>query len=166
MEQTLIKTKPSNLPKARIEEIAAETAERLGYRPGVDLLELVLSLGHKIEFAGIEEHPESLVISADGILSIYLPEHTPPARDRFTVAHEIGHFILHHDNSGEEARYNRSGTDLAEVEANWFAAAFLMPKAAFTEACVGQPLHMVARQFRVSVSAAEVRARSLAIVTL
>jgi predicted transcriptional regulator len=150
MEQTLITTKPSNLQN----------------EPGKsDLLDLVRSWGHNIEVVGIEEHSESLVISPDGILNIFLPEHTPPARDRFTVAHEIGHFILHHENNGEEARYNRSGTDPAEVEANWFAAAFLMPKAEFLAAFHDQPLHMVARQFRVSVSAAEVRARSLGIQT-
>jgi predicted transcriptional regulator len=159
------KTEPSGFSKQRIEKIAFETAQGLGYEPGDDLVGLVRSWGHNVTIAAIDDHPESLVISSEGILNIFLPEHTSPARDRFTVAHEIGHFVLHHDTSGESVRYNRSGTDRAEVEANWFAAAFLMPKERFTASCASKPLHMVAWEFRVSLAAAEVRARSLGLAT-
>jgi predicted transcriptional regulator len=165
MSTVLNTTKPSGLPKERIEEIAAETALGLSYTPGSDLVELVRSWGHRVTYAAIDEHPESLVITPDGVLNIFLPEHTSPARDTFTVAHEIGHFVLHHEAGDEEARYNRSGTDRAEVEANWFAASFLMPKERFVESCETKPLHMVAREFRVSLAAAEVRARSLGVRT-
>lgn len=57
-------------------------------------------------------------------------------RQRFTVAHEVGHFLLHSDervhvDRGFEIkrRDNKSkeGTDTEEVEANLFAAELLMP---------------------------------------
>ena len=70
-----------------------------------------------------------------------------PARRRFTIAHEIGHWLLHRDRSGdgdetfcratvvhaedEEAsvptRKPKRDYPPAEVEANAFAAALLMP---------------------------------------
>jgi predicted transcriptional regulator len=52
-------------------------------------------------------------------------------RKRFTVAHEIAHFLLHRDQIGDGLSDNslyRSGlTTLAEVQANKRAAEILMP---------------------------------------
>ena len=57
-------------------------------------------------------------------------------RRRFTVAHELGHLLLH---EGEQVTFDRdfrvslrsdessTGTDVEEVEANFFAASLLMP---------------------------------------
>jgi len=57
-----------------------------------------------------------------------------PNRKRFSIAHELGHFFLHRDDSqlfiDVFLRDERSakGIDLQEREANAFAAALLMPK--------------------------------------
>jgi hypothetical protein len=53
-------------------------------------------------------------------------------RKRFTIAHEIGHFLLHRDRleSGElidDAMYRSGVTAKEETEANRFAADLLMP---------------------------------------
>jgi hypothetical protein len=57
-----------------------------------------------------------------------------PPRKRFTIAHELGHWILH--RTGQQALFCRHGSveesdrpelPPAEVEANAFAAALLMP---------------------------------------
>ena len=62
----------------------------------------------------------------------------PEPRRRFTVAHEIGHFVLHRsqrdlfiDKSFVAFRDTTSsaGIDRAEIQANQFAAALLMPAA-------------------------------------
>jgi Zn-dependent peptidase ImmA (M78 family) len=59
-----------------------------------------------------------------------------PLRQRFTVAHELGHFVLGHRqrlyvNSTISVNFRDSSSGLAtkreEVEANQFAAALLMP---------------------------------------
>jgi Zn-dependent peptidase ImmA (M78 family) len=59
-------------------------------------------------------------------------------RQRFTIAHELGHFMLHtmdqvHVDRGFEVRLRNDesskGTDTDEKEANLFAAELLMPKA-------------------------------------
>jgi Zn-dependent peptidase ImmA (M78 family) len=62
-------------------------------------------------------------------------------RQRFTIAHEIAHFLLHVERGAQESqvfvdRYvvhrrdglAAAGTDKQEVEANRFGAALLMPK--------------------------------------
>lgn len=60
------------------------------------------------------------------------------ARRRFTIAHELGHLILH---EGEQVRFDKefrvslrsdessAGTNVEEMEANFFAASLLMPDA-------------------------------------
>lgn len=60
-----------------------------------------------------------------------------PVRKRFTIAHELGHFLLGHD-PGDHLdwgftvlrRDGRSSeaNDFQEIEANFFAASLLMPK--------------------------------------
>jgi Zn-dependent peptidase ImmA (M78 family) len=61
----------------------------------------------------------------------------PKARQRFTLAHELGHLVLHgyttpHADRGYKLRYRNSasttGSVLEEVEANQFAAELLMPE--------------------------------------
>jgi Zn-dependent peptidase ImmA (M78 family) len=60
-----------------------------------------------------------------------------PNRQNFTVAHELGHFLLHEgDAIHVDRRFqvklrneeSSKGTDLEEKEANLFAAELLMPK--------------------------------------
>ncbi len=61
----------------------------------------------------------------------------PITRRRFTIAHEFGHYILHegmhsHVDKGYRVNFrsteSSAGTDVPEIEANFFAAAILMPK--------------------------------------
>jgi len=50
-----------------------------------------------------------------------------PHRQRFTVAHEIGHYMMGHTNANYS--YDLNSTDPKEIEANQFAAELLMPLA-------------------------------------
>ncbi len=89
-------------------------------------------------------------------------------RQRFTIAHECAHFILHRDRIGDEltddAMY-RSGklNDRAEFEANNFAADLLMPKILIRrkqlEGHTG--IAELANLFEVSEKAMEVRLQYL-----
>lgn len=53
-------------------------------------------------------------------------------RQRFTLAHELGHFVLEHGNKTDRTeslyRNPNSYQDYSEVQANAFAAELLMPK--------------------------------------
>ena len=108
---------------------------------------------------------ESLHVLAPGRFTIYLPQFTSARRDRFTKAHELGHYFLHYLYPGHsgEMHYGRGARDRAETEANVFASALLMPadkfKAAHQE-LMGDSWKLAAR-FDVSPQAASVRAEVL-----
>jgi len=77
-----------------------------------------------------------LVISGDRAVIGYNASHSP-TRQRFSIAHEIGHYTLHRADSSLfiDQRYfaafrdrrSASGADKREREANAFAASLLMP---------------------------------------
>lgn len=65
--------------------------------------------------------------------TILINEKETHTRKRFTIAHEIGHFLIHKDkafidnfSSGEI--FYRTGNSIQEKEANYFAANLLMPE--------------------------------------
>ena len=98
------------------------------------------------------------------------------ARRRFTVAHELAHFILHR-KSGEEIYAHRdaghSGTQ--ENEANLFASNILMPEKLvkraiadlkndyWGEVLYSEKVSYIANEFAVSLSAVRVRFDQLGI---
>jgi len=64
---------------------------------------------------------------------IYISEDDVYHRQAFTLAHELGHIILHADKDKEIFyRYQTFNLEkengVEETEANWFAASLLMPK--------------------------------------
>ncbi|MCU1249382.1 MAG: hypothetical protein JWQ49_2411 [Edaphobacter sp.] len=63
--------------------------------------------------------------------SIIVRKGDPLARKRFTVAHEIAHFILHRDKASDgitdDAMYRSGLSSKEETEANRLAADILMP---------------------------------------
>ena len=64
--------------------------------------------------------------------TILLNDKESLSRKRFTLAHEIGHIILHFSQDDEFVDYNRSyPRDLKEVQADEFAACLLMPEEVF-----------------------------------
>lgn len=62
----------------------------------------------------------------DDIIIIAYNDKQHPHRQRFTVAHEIGHLIIGHTHKGND--YDPDSKDIHEVEANAFAAELLMPE--------------------------------------
>lgn len=77
--------------------------------------------------------------SPDGVgFVIRVNRHDPPKRQRFTVAHELAHFLLHRDEVGngiqDDVLYRSSLSDRREQQANRLAADILMPASLLTEA--------------------------------
>ena len=89
---------------------------------------------------------------------------TPTRRIRFTIAHEVGHWICHARGMDDAPTYCRS-QDLAqdadralEREANVFGAELLMPEPAVREAWAAYPdREALAERFGVSALAAQWR---------
>lgn len=106
------------------------------FRPPVNLDLIAGTLGAEIRYLDLADDISGILYREGGRRIIVVNDRHPSARQRFTVAHEIGHLVLHrgvnvHVDSG--FRYNfrnpRSATaeDIEEVEANAFAANLLMP---------------------------------------
>ena len=137
------KPKPINFSKQAVHDLAEEIAADLKYTIGSPIGPIIESLDGEIIEQNFWELPEtndgSIEIESDGSFKIFIPDYVTDLRKRFTVAHELGHFVLHYvlqDGPENEwrlraRRYTKGETDRTEWEANWFAAGFLMPKSKF-----------------------------------
>ena len=100
---------------------------------------------------------------------IYLNSNQADTTKTFTLAHELGHFLLHKDTNNfriDLEDYSESDPDNQETEANYFASCLLMPKDKFFNALNNaKGLDQVAEAFGVSVPAVEARMKWLHIGT-
>lgn len=126
----------------RINNIAWKLLQDVGItEPKVDLKKVTDHLGIRIEYDELGEDISGLLVNRGEKVVIGVNTNHPPSRRRFTIAHEIGHFVLGHERKGlfvdqhkHESyvifRNERSseGTNQQEIEANAFAAALLMPE--------------------------------------
>lgn len=164
----------SGLSKKQVFEFAEMVAERFDVDAGDDLYDFVSRIGGEIvvadTFLDDPAQSGSLYVDAENSFRIVISSHTSPKRDRFTIAHELGHFFLHYilpqryaDSSKAKMFALRKDSDRIEWEANWFASAFLMPEIEFKEihSHYNGDIEDVADHFDVSVAAAEIRAKSL-----
>jgi hypothetical protein len=153
--------------KKSVHQYGAYVAEELQLKPGGDLFQIVESkLGGDISvLAGSEWQDEnisgSIIVNGPNNFHIYVSAYTGQTRDRFTIAHELGHYFLH-SRQGEmkiyAERYTPGTTLPVEWEANWFAAGLLMPEEAVKECWEDFPAESyIASVFGVSVDAATYR---------
>ncbi|MCT6902126.1 MAG: ImmA/IrrE family metallo-endopeptidase [Lactobacillus sp.] len=161
---------PAHLSYATIQGVAEELSKSYRQKQGndslaVDLNAVLRDIDGDIEY-GVGA--ESSFIDDKKQFHIYLPNMTSPRRDRFTIAHELGHYFFHYvypqfHNMKPSKKFGRGGHNRAETQANVFASAFLMPKSLFTKVFAEKKgdLQSVADAFLVSVPAASVRAQIL-----
>jgi hypothetical protein len=103
----------------------------LGIEPIADLVTVVEEAGLRVIGADLPEH------DVDGAV-LFVAEHEaavalinrakPSLRQRFTLAHEYGHLLLHRNRAEIWERDLFRANTPEERQANAFAAAFLMPK--------------------------------------
>jgi len=127
--------------KSRAREIIA----RFGItHPPVAVQTIAEQLGIAVRYVPLDDELSGMIFFRSApIVAINSLHH--PNRQRFTLAHEIGHFELHLQEIGQEvhidkkflafARDPRSsgGFDPKEIEANSFAAELLVPRAMLLE---------------------------------
>jgi len=105
---------------------------------------LVRAPGSVDVFDAVTELDIALLIRPlEGLLGAFVREPTPgilitskrpSSVQRFTAAHELGHFYMAHEFSLDEpdllrrSPFGHNGLELQELEANVFAASFLMPR--------------------------------------
>jgi hypothetical protein len=132
-------------------------------------------LGLRIEEADLGDC-SGMLIPSERLIRVNASEamsgDTPTRRIRFTIAHELGHWICHARGLDDAPTYCRS-QDLAEDadralerEANVFGAELLMPEAAVREAWAAFPdAQGLAGRFGVSALAAQWRLYSFGLAS-
>ena len=110
-----------------------------------------------------------MVIISNENKSIYINENDSLNRQRFTVAHELGHIILHHESNEESYKEvdfrTNNGFDERESQANSLAAALLMPRTKANEIWKKlQDVDDFADAFKVSKQAASIRLENLRLI--
>ena len=96
--------------------------------------------GIRVRYEPLDDELSGMIFVKDNHAVIGINAHHSPARQRYTIAHELGHYFLHADilrhgthvdtlitmlNRDQEAAL---GTTNIEIEANQFAAELLMPR--------------------------------------
>lgn len=99
----------------------------------IDVVAIANELKIKVVPQPFESNISGVFFRKNNHLFLGVNETQNPKRQRFTIAHEIGHYILH---SSEVLHYDESElhfrsenvSSMDEVEANHFAAELLMPE--------------------------------------
>ena len=165
-------------------QIARDHAQRILTEYAVTALpvpveKIAKNLGIAVRFSPLDQELSGMALIKDGVSVIGVNALHHPNRQRFTIAHELGHHILHRelidgtvhvDNGftlwrGELAT---QGTDRVEVQANAFASELLMPKQFISQIEGIESLDIddevgmkaLAKRFRVSVTALQNRLSS------
>ncbi len=173
------------LPKKKIDMIlkkiegkAKETLDTIGIKTiPIPVEEIASKLNIKIS-RGPSKDFSGLLIRKDGSALIGVNNSEVPVRQRFTIAHELGHYFLHpQKDTFVDYRDNKEGDHKEKVtrtprerEADMFAAALLMPseqiekdfrsiitKRGFTE----DELEALAQRYQVSEKAMRFRLLNL-----
>jgi Zn-dependent peptidase ImmA (M78 family) len=143
-----------------VEDIAAHFKLRIGRKPSKD-------------FSGF-------VLRKDGAGLIGINSDESPRRQRFTIAHELGHFFLHPSKEAfVDYRQNakKHPRTLKEREADLFAASLLMPRmelskdfakiakdAFFDQEQIEGTITFLAHRYEVSEEAMHIRLMTLGMV--
>lgn len=149
----------------------------------VPIIDIAKSLGIKAyDTNDLQDDESGVIIKENGQYIIYLNQKHSARRKRFTIAHEIAHFLLHKSYLDEkEELIQRNKQPLArqgmargslknltpkelqlEKEANHFAASLLMPEEIFTKIWrQSSSIEEVADYFLVSTHAANMRGQTL-----
>lgn len=144
--------------------------------PIYDIEAVVNDIGGKINNRNMNENDsDGFIIKEGNTFVISIDPLQDEKRNRFTIAHELGHLFLHmgykiNDQlwaEQDESPYYRNGSSEKEYQANEFAAALLMPKDKYKEVMDkysnGSKVSTskIAEYFHVSIDAASNRGKFL-----
>lgn len=148
--------------------------------------DLARRLGARLSYEPFDEDISGMLARLEGGTVIGINTAHAATRQRFSVAHELGHLVLHQGRSlildkrevriDLRDRNSASGTDMQEIEANAFAAELLMPQQmvldVVAKAVAKSPrisaddfIREAASRFEVSVQAMEYRLASLGVIS-
>ena len=133
--------------------------------PAIDVENIASNLGITVVQHPFPDDISGVFFKKESGLFLGVNQKDPEFRKRFTIAHEIGHYLLHpseilHYDRPDAIHYRaKNVASPQEVEANYFAAELLMPEERITS-CVESGLRSVselANKFKVSEGAMSYR---------
>jgi Zn-dependent peptidase ImmA (M78 family) len=166
--------------RRKIEAMVAELLTENGITEApVQVAKIAKAKGVRIYVSSLEGDLSGFLYRDKDQSMIGVNTHHHPLRQNFTICHELGHFLLHdpeplHVDHEFRVRLRNDvssqGTDVAEREANFFAASLLMPRE-FLEADLAEKdyvdllddelVHSLSRKYNVSTQALVNRLKNL-----
>lgn len=155
----------------KLTEDDRKTLERhLGEVP-VKLGAIAKDLGVEVKLSSLPLNVSGQIAKVDGRYEIKINRHESRQRQRFTLAHELAHYLLHRDvidgmggKLTDNVLYRSGASEHIEYEANRLAAQIVMPENALQNAFSKYGEHLsestvelLAEQFGVSKAAMEIR---------
>ena len=164
------------LAKELLEEQAATAAP-------VPVERIAKGLEAQLRFSPLDDELSGMVYVKDGIPIIGINALHHPNRQRFTLAHEVGHLVLHRAEITKQIHVDKgfpmlmrnaasaTGVNEMEIEANFFAAELLMPEQFLARSLEGQSFDIddegaisaLAKEYKVSTAAIRFRLGNLLI---
>ena len=148
--------------RSRIDDILADHPVKLG--------ELAKRLGVKVLLSTLPRGTSGQIGREDGEFVIRINRHEARHRQRFTLAHELAHFLLHRDRITADGGWSenvllRSGQPASiEYEANRLASDLVIPSSQLAKATAdysgpmtSEVIEDLARRFGVSTAAMEIK---------
>lgn len=151
-------------------EAPLKVVQRHWHSTPVPIYKIIEDIGLDLQFRPLADEISGWIERRpNGAYAIVVNAFHSTPRQRFTAAHELGHYIYHRDLLGEgvgdSRAYRAAATPLPnpmirpihERQANSFAANVLMPKHALASISPNADVAELARQFGVSEAAMRIR---------
>ncbi len=160
---------PPSRPRFSLAKKAADDLTDVYSSPPIPVLEIAESKGVDVVFDPFDKYSDTVAGFCDfAARKLYVNENDPLNRQNFTIAHELGHWILHReyflrhpDKYPVLPRFQDpiSGNTF-EIEANTFAANLLVPKMLLLPVREA-PVSKLAEIFLVSREMMEIRLKNV-----
>ena len=161
--------------KNKIETMSNEMWADHNLTPGFNFEQLLNTLNIQLKEESLSDDLSAVLAIKNDKKLITLNSNNHPNRQRFSIAHEIGHLKLNHkislDITKQTVIHHRdkissTGTDTDEVEANYFAACLLMPsfqieKHLKFDKSFDHNVVQISEIFKVSAASATLRLKNL-----
>lgn len=163
---------PRRARYSKIEKLVANLLEKHQIEKApVPVESIVASYGIHLRKGDLED-VSGLIVRDGTSVTIGVNGKQSRTRQRFTIAHEFGHFLLHEGMSSHvdhnyrvnfRSKESSLAVDVEEIEANFFAASLLMPKQFLHEANAVEAVDsdrsvgLLAAKFKVSQHAMSLR---------
>lgn len=152
---------PVGASRQQIQTFAESIRQGLGYEQGDSLDGVIQRLGGDLLYVGVDHRDgPSIIVRSPRSFEIKVFVASQLEQARVSLAHELGHYFLHSQSGQKPIEAPFFGEGQVEIEANWFAYAFLMPEEEF-RAKWPQGIDHVHTYYWVSRAVIEARAKQL-----